>query len=135
MEHCREGKGDFILRIRNRAFDIYEIERKTKIKLTDELKQLDMECWFISSEKEFVPIRICALRKPKNTHECAETDTEFMNNYIVVVTSLLDREKISAKTFLTRTDCAGKWMYFKRLKSLLGFGDIPTKTDGNIESG
>jgi len=146
MEHCIAGGGDFIFRIRKGAFDIYEATEKTKINLIDELKKLgdddtlDMDCRFINSKKEFVKVRICAMKKPKNTHETIansgslRNDTKFMNNYIVVVTSVLD-PKISAKEILDTYRL--RWqveLYFKRLKSLLGFGDMPNKTPGNIET-
>ena len=75
------------------------------------------------------------MKKPKNTHECGCDDTKFMNNYIVVVTSILECEKVSGKDILDAYRL--RWqveLYFKRLKSLLGFGDIPTKTVGNIET-
>jgi len=141
MEYCIAGGGDFIFRIRKGAFDIYESIEERKIKLTDELKkleddsELDMDCRFKDSRGKFVPIRICAMKKPKNTHECGGNDTKFMNNYIVVVTSILDFEKINAKDILDMYRL--RWqveLYFKRLKSLLGFGDVPNKTAQNIEA-
>ena len=141
MKHCIAGGGDFIFRIKKGAFDIYEMIDETKINLIDKLKKLenddvlDMSCRFKTSKKDFVTIRICAMNKPKNTHECAGNDTKFMNNYIVVVTSIVDCEKISAKDILDMYRL--RWqveLYFKRLKSLLGFGDIPNKTDSNIEA-
>jgi hypothetical protein len=139
MEHCLTGRGDFIFRIRKGAFDIYEMNDIRKIKLVDELKKLeesstlDIDCRFINSRKEFVTVRICAMKKPKNTHETNGNDTKFMNNYIVVVTSLLE-PIVSAKEILDMYRL--RWqveLYFKRLKSLLGFGDMPNKTPGNIE--
>jgi IS4 transposase len=56
-----------------------------------------------------------------------------MNNFIVVVTSILDKN-ITAKDILDLYRL--RWqveLYFKRLKSLLGFGDIPNKTEENIK--
>jgi hypothetical protein len=141
MAHCFSGGGDFIFRIKKGAFDIYEVIDKTKINLVEELKkledgkELDMDCRFKNSKGEFVPIRICAMKKPKNTHETDGNDTKFMNNYIVVVTSILDFCKITAKDILDLYRV--RWqveLYFKRLKSLLGFGDVPNKTDKNIEA-
>jgi len=141
MEHCFSGGGEFIFRIKKGAFDIYETDGVTKINLINELKnlkddeELDMECVFINSKKKRQRVRICAMKKPKNTHETNGNDTKFMNNYIVVVTSILDFENISAKDILDLYRL--RWqveLYFKRLKSLLGFGDIPNKTPNNIEA-
>jgi hypothetical protein len=141
MKHCLSNGGDFIFRIKKGAFDIYEMFAETKINLIEQLKKLadddvlDMDCRFKISKNEFVTIRICAMKKPKNTHETNGNDTKFMNNYIVVATSILDCEKISAKDILEMYRL--RWqveLYFKRLKSLLGFGDMPNKTDKNIEA-
>jgi len=147
MKQCLDGGGDFIFRIKKGAFDIYEMTGERKINLIDKLKKLeeddvlDMDCRFKISKKEFAEIRICAMRKPKNTHECDGNDTKFMNNYIVVVTSILDCEKESMKNSISAKDILDmyrlRWqveLYFKRLKSLLGFGDMPNKTDSNIEA-
>jgi hypothetical protein len=141
MEHCLSGGGDFISRIKKGAFDIYDVFGKEKLNLVGELRKLaedgilDMECRFKNSKGKYVPIRICAMKKPKNTHENPKTDTKFMNNFIVVVTSLLDFDKFSGKDILDVYRL--RWqveLYFKRLKSLLGFGDIPTKTTQNVET-
>jgi len=141
MNHCASNGGDFIFRIKKGAFDIYEMIDDTKVNLIEELKKLeeadalDMDCRYKISKEEFGTIRICAMKKPKNTHETNGNDTKFMNNYIVVVTSILDCEKISAKDILDMYRL--RWqveLYFKRLKSLLGFGDMPNKTAQNIET-
>ena len=138
MEHCLAGCGDFIFRIRKNAFDVFN-KSGSKIDLIDKLKKLksgktlNLNCCFKSSKNELVPIRICAMVKPKNVVESPDDDTEFMNNFIVVVTSILDRE-ITAKDILDLYRL--RWqveLYFKRLKSLMGFGDIPNKTAENMK--
>ena len=71
--------------------------------------------------------------KPKDVIESLENDTCFMNNFIVLVTSILEKQ-ISAKDILELYRL--RWqieLYFKRLKSLMGFGDIPNKTEENIK--
>ena len=87
----------------------------------------------MSTAGELVPIRICAMVKPKDVVENPEDDTDFMNNFIVLVTSILDNN-ISAKDILELYRL--RWqveLYFKRLKSLMGFGDIPNKTEAHIK--
>ena len=137
MEHCLAGKGNFIFRIRRNAFDIYDAKGK-KIDLIERLKRikngktLNLKCFFLNSKNESRPIRICAMIKPKDVVESPEDDTDFMNNFIVLVTSILKKE-ISAKDILELYRL--RWqveLYFKRLKSLMGFGDIPNKTEDNI---
>jgi hypothetical protein len=138
MEHCLAGGGDFIFRIKKNAFDIYD-KKGNKIDLIEKLerlksdKTLSLSCFYINAKKEFVPIRICAMHKPKNIIESPEDDTDFMNNFIVVVSSIFDKH-ITAKDILDLYRL--RWqveLYFKRLKSLIGFGDIPNKTESNIK--
>ena len=137
MEHCFAGGGNFIFRIRKNAFDIYN-KNGIKVNLIEKLerlgsnKTLNLNCFFLNSRNILVPIRICAMLKPKNIIESPDDDTEFMSNYIVVVTSLLDRA-ITAKDILDLYRL--RWqveLYFKRLKSLIGFGDVPNKTEDSI---
>jgi hypothetical protein len=139
MEHCLCGSGNFIFRIRKNAFDIYD-KNNNKIDLIGKLrrikkgKTLSFCCYFIGSKKSLVPIRICVMLKPKDVAEAPEDDTEFMNNYIVVVTSITDKN-ISTKDILDLYRL--RWqveLYFKRLKTLMGFGDIPNKTEKNIKT-
>ena len=138
MEYCLANEGDFIFRIRRNAFDIYD-KKGNKIDLIEKLKgirknkTLRLRCFFLNSAKEFVPIRICAMIKPKDVVENPEDDTGFMNNFIVLVTSILDPH-ISAKDILELYRL--RWqveLYFKRLKSLIEFGDIPNKKEAHIK--
>jgi len=138
MEHCLASNGNFIFRIRKNAFDIYD-KKGNKIDLIKKLgdikknKTMRLNCFFLSSANEFVPIRICAMIKPKDVVENPENDTDFMNNFIVLVTSILDNH-ISAKDILELYRL--RWqieLYFKRLKSLMGFGDVPTKTEAHMK--
>jgi hypothetical protein len=138
MAHCLMNEGNFIFRIRKNAFDIYD-KTGNKINLTEKLralknnKTLKLNCFFLGSDATFIPIRICAMLKPKDIVEKPEDDTDFMNNFIVLVTSLLD-SRISAKDILELYRL--RWqveLYFKRLKTLMGFGDIPNKTEAHIK--
>jgi hypothetical protein len=138
MEHCLAGKGDFIFRIRRNAFDVYDkngnkidlIEKLSKLKKN---KTLRLRCCFLDYNGNLAPIRICAMHKPKGIVENPAGDTVFMNNFIVLATSILD-SRISAKDILDLYRL--RWqieLYFKRLKSLVGFGDVPNKTEGHIK--
>jgi hypothetical protein len=141
MNHCRQSGGNFIFRIKKGAFNIYSSKR-TKIDLIMKLKELkdgemlDYNCYYKTSKTDYAPVRICAMKKPKNLKDIEETDsdTAFMNNYIVVVTSI-NKSYATAAQILDAYRI--RWqieLYFKRLKSLLSFGDIPTKTAQNTET-
>jgi len=138
MEHCFAGKGNFIFRIRRNIFDVHD-KNGNKIDLIEKLKKLKknktlrLKCCFLDSGDNFIPIRICAMHKPKDVVENPKDETGFMNNFIVLVTSILD-SRISAKDILDLYRL--RWqveLYFKRLKSLMGFGDIPNKTEEHIK--
>lgn len=69
IEHCLKGGGDFIIRIKNKPFNMYDGQGK-KILLSDWLKTLGSEAGEISiyiksSDKKLVPLRICARKKTK----------------------------------------------------------------------
>jgi len=138
MEHCLKNEGNFIFRIRRNAFNIYdkrgaEIGLIKKLKSIKKDKTLKLRCFFLNSDDKLVPIQICAMIKPKDIVENPEDDTDFMNNFIVLATSILD-PRISAKDILELYRL--RWqieLYFKRLKSLMGLGDIPNKTEDHIK--
>jgi len=134
MEHCFLGGGNFVFRIRKNAFDIYDkngvkLDLITRLRRMNPKKTLKLKCFFVNSQNELTPICICAMQKPKDRVDEPEDDKEFMNNFIVVATSILSKS-ITSKDILDLYRL--RWqveLYFKRLKSLMGFGDIPNKTE------
>ena len=96
-------------------------------------KILRLRCFFLNSFDKLTPIRICAMVKPKDVVESPEDDTNFMNNFIVLVTSILDQH-VSTKDILELYRLRRQIeLYFKRLKFLMGFGDVPNKTETHIK--
>ena len=146
IEYCLNSGGDFILRIRNKAFNLYD-ENKEKILLTDWLKTLKKDVgettvYFKDSQGNYRDLRICAVLKTEEEIKLEEKrmkrkesknqikisdDTKFSHRYIFVVTSL--PKTISAEKILEYYRL--RWqveLVFKRYKSILGMGSIPTKT-------
>jgi IS4 transposase len=107
-----------------------------KLKNLKDSERLDYNCYYKSGKNEYTAIRICAMKKPKNLKDAdgANADTAFMNNYIVVVTSIKKSEASAVEILETYRIRWQVELYFKRLKSLLSFGDIPTKTSENTET-
>ena len=107
MEYCLGNGGDFILRIRNKAFNLYNAERK-QVLLTDWLETLDGGAssalfYYRDSQKNYKPVRICALPKTED---------------ILAIYRL-------------------RWqveLVFKRYKSILGAGSVPVKTKEATEA-
>jgi hypothetical protein len=144
IEYCLQNNADFIFRLRTGCFSIYDENGNIKDMLS-EFSHLDYEesaeiSAFIHSSKK-IPVRICFRKKDKNACEKAKKDlrrratrkqqklsaeTESFNEYIVLVSSL--PTEISADEILHTYRY--RWQienYFKRLKSILDFGELPKK--------
>lgn len=152
MEYCLENGGDFILRIRNKAFNLYNAERE-QVFLTDWLKTLDGDAscamfYYRDSQKNYKNVRICALPKTEEEIKKEEKrlkkkeskkqikisdDTKFSHRYMFVATSL--PETFTAEDILSIYRL--RWqmeMVFKRYKSILGAGSVPVKTKEATEA-
>lgn len=137
IEYCLKYEGNFIIRIKNKAFLLYDKSGK-KWNLTNWLKTVGEQAeeqlvYFKDSKKTLIPIRICAAKKTKEEIAIEEKqityseDTKFTHHYLFVITSL--PPIISAEEVLSCYRL--RWqvdLVLKRLKSLLQLGNIPTKT-------
>lgn len=146
IEHCLTAGGDFIIRIKNKAFNIYDASGR-KLVFADWLRTVgetaeEVSVFIKNSEKKLVPLRICACKKTKaeiaaekarikkmesKKQRKLSDETVFTHNYMFVITSL--PTEISAAEILSCYRL--RWqveLVFKRLKSLLQLGSIPTKT-------
>ena len=151
MEHCLKSGGDFIIRIKNKPFNLYN-KQGEKILLSDWLKTVDKKAMELTvyikdSHKNFISLRICAVKKTKEEIGIEEKrlkrleskkqttyseDTKFTHQFMFVITSL--PISVSAEKVLEFYRL--RWqveLVFKRYKSLLGLGNIPTKTKESSE--
>jgi hypothetical protein len=151
MRHCIENGANFVMRLRNNSFNMYDsddqkVELLEHLKRLDEGKSLDMSVHVKMNGTESTPIRICAIKKDaesrertqrKLTHkmskkqETISDDTLAFNNYIVLVTML--PSTISAGQILELY----RWRWqveicFKRLKSIMDFGDLPKRRSESV---
>ena len=155
ISHCLANEADFILRLRFEAFAMH-LDNGEKADLLGQLKKTD------ENEAADIPVtvdlsgyglgwrgmRVCAVRKSeeaieksmariakeesKRQKERSEDSKEF-NEYIVVITSL--PRDIGADEILAAYRY--RWqveLYFKRLKSLLGMGEVPKKRAESMEA-
>lgn len=152
IEYCREAGADYILRIRNKAFNLYN-EVGSEVILTDLLKNVKNTCcdfylYYKNSKNELKPIRFCAVQKTKEEKAFEQKklkrkeskkqikiskETKFSHNYFFVATSL--DENYSAEEILALYRL--RWqveMVFKRFKSILNLGSMPTKTPASSET-
>jgi hypothetical protein len=149
MEYLRERGSGFVLRLRARAFNLYDGEG-SKIELMACLRGLkegesrSVELNYRVDER-YVPVRICARRKDGESERAglkrlvkskqrkqhgkavSALESEY-NKYIIVATSL--GQEICAARVLELYRM--RWqieLAFKRLKSLFQYGEIPMKLD------
>ena len=148
MAHCLNAGADFILRMRKNSFKTCDADGNV-LNLLNIFKQLktgecaDFKAFAVSKSGACVPVRICAKRKTPEQIEQAmkklkqlerkgrvSDERKVFNEYIVVVTSLDDT--ISTEQILSVYRL--RWqveIYFKRLKSILDFGELPKKKPEN----
>ena len=122
-------------------------ENGEEVTFSDILKNVDdsiedIKIFVKNSKKETVPLRICAVKKDKEALKRTEkklrrkeskrqitysADTKFVNQFFFVITSLDDT--FTAEQILNLYKL--RWqveMVFKRYKSILKLGSMPTKT-------
>lgn len=152
IEHCLSSGSDFIIRIKNKAFNLYNSSGE-KIIYTDWLKTVDetaaeLTVYIKTKSKGFVPLRICAARKTEEEiikekkrlkqleskkQRKYSRETKFTHRYMFVITSL--PSMVSAEEVLSCYRL--RWqveLVFKRLKSLFQLGSIPTRTKESSEA-
>lgn len=151
IEHCLKSGGDFIIRIKNKPFNLYN-KQGEKILLSDWLKTvgkkaMELTVYIKDSHKNFISLRICAGKKTKEEIKIEEKrlqrleskkqityseNTKFTHQFMFLITSL--PASVSAEKVLSFYRL--RWqveLVFKRYKSLLGLGNIPTKTKESSE--
>jgi len=153
MEHIRRNGADFVLRYRTKAFNVYD-DDGNKIELIDQFKPLKaMEStsvygYYYHKGKRY-PVRVVAMRKDDEAIEQTKLKMHkklskqrgtkpsaqalLFNEYIVVTTSLDCTYTENQVLELYRA----RWQIekvFYRLKSLFGFGDVPSKNEDTVKA-
>lgn len=152
IECCREAKADFVMRLRSNAFNLYDAEGN-QISLAELLEGVteaasDFNLYYKRSDKTLRPIRLCAVQKSEEEKVFSQKrlrrkesrrqtkyseNAKFSNNYFFVVTSLdpsfSSEEILSLYRFRWQVE-----MVFKRLKSIMNLGSMPTKTAESSET-
>ncbi len=148
IKHCQKCGADYILRLRANGLSLCK-ETGEKINLYDYMKDTEsgsVNLFTKAENNELIPVRICFKRKDaeaiketqrklrrresKNQIKISD-DTKAFNEYIVVVTSLGDEVDVSQVIGAYRY----RWqveLYFKRLKSILDYGELPKKIEDSI---
>jgi len=144
MVHCSNAGADFILRMRKNSFKTCDeqgnrLDLLSMLKAAEKDSSVDLRAFAEGKQGVRMPVRICAKRKTPEQIEktmkelryrerkCGVSEeAKIFNQYIVVVTSLEDTVPAEEVLALYRL----RWQVeiaFKRLKSILDFGELPKK--------
>lgn len=151
INHCNKSGSEYIFRMRKNSFTVRD-ELNEKINLTELFSGLaaeeSMELFAFATnlDGESIPVRICARkktpdaiaqtqkklkRKESKKQRPIADETKLFNEYIVVVTNL--DKSIPAEEILEAYRL--RWqveIYFKRLKSILNFGELPKRRPESV---
>ena len=153
IECCLKSKANFVLRLRHNAFNLYD-EHGKAIQLLDRLKDVTSDTAISIDVFAKLPtlgltkLRVCATRIPddkltkvaqRNKRRASKKQVTVsnealaMSNYLVVITALqsniLAEDIVSLYRYRWQVE-----IYFKRLKSILDFGNVPLHREDSIHT-
>ena len=151
IEHALANKGDYVIRFKSKAFNLYDAEGN-RLELPPYLRKLktlentEVRC-FYKHNGELRPIRIVAMKKEEEAIEAtkrkmarkvskkqekeAQSDTVELNEYVVLATSLDYTNEQILELYRARWQIE---QVFYRLKSLFGYGDVPSKNEQTVKA-
>ena len=151
IEYCLKSQANFIIRLKYGAFKLYDQEGK-EIDLLAKLRDVtsdiatNIEVYANLGSLGFTKLRVCTTKIPEDRLDKVErklkqsdskkqrkTSKEalFMAKFVVVITALPD--EISADEIISLYRL--RWqveIYFKRLKSIIDFGNVPLRREDSI---
>jgi len=152
IEHVLKNCGDYLLRFKSKAFILYD-ETGRRIELLPLLRHLktlestDLKCYYKLQTGEMRPLRIVAMKKDekaieqnkqrmarkvsKKQQKAAQADTIELNEYIIIATSLDYSNEQILELYRARWQIE---QVFYRLKSLFGYGEVPSKNADTVKA-
>jgi len=150
IEHCLQAQANFVLRLKHDAFKLYN-EDGSEFTLLEKLRfvaneAVNFEVYVKLKTLGKTKLRVCAVKIPDNKLDKVErkfkrkdvrmqrkTSKEALDmaKYVVVISALPD--KVSADEIISLYRL--RWqveIYFKRLKSIIDFGNVPLKREDSI---
>ena len=150
IEHVLSGQGSYVLRLRSRAFNLYDsngekIQLLSKVTHLKAYESIDIHCFYKLPTGEHKPIRIVVMKKDQQAIEQSRrkmaqkasrkqlnpvsSDTSLINEYIVLSTNLDFTNEQVLELYRARWQIE---QVFYRLKSLFAFGEIPNKNYDSV---
>jgi hypothetical protein len=151
IEHVLSNKGDYVIRFKSKAFNLYDADGKP-LELLPYLRNLkalentSVSCFYKLNGK-LRPIRIVAMRKEyeaiktskrkimrkvsRKQEKAVQTDTLELNEYVVLSTSLDYTSEQILELYRSRWQIE---QVFYRLKSLFGYGDVPSQNEQTVKA-
>ena len=151
IEHVVSKKGDYILRFKSKAFNLYDaygesVELLPHLRNLKALESTEMECFYKHNGK-LRPVRIVAMKKDwkavesckrkmarkvsRKQEKAIQADTLELNEYVVLATSLEYSNEQILELYRARWQIE---QVFFRLKSLFGYGEVPSKRDDSVKA-
>jgi IS4 transposase len=152
MEHVLSNKGDFILRLKSKAFNLYD-EAGNRVELLSQIKELkahesiEVRCYYKTQKGKLRPLRIVAMKKDEKAikessrkmarkavrkqEKAVPAETAEINEYVILATSLEYTNEQILELYRARWQIE---QAFYRLKSLFGYGDVPSKNPETVKA-
>jgi len=151
IEHVLTNKGDFVIRFKSKAFNLYDaycepVELLPHLRNLKALENTEVCCYYKQNGK-LRPIRIVAMKKDETAIESAkrkmarkavrkqekeaQSDTLELNEYVVLATSLDYTNEQILELYRARWQIE---QVFYRLKSLFGYGDVPSQNEQTVKA-
>jgi len=152
IEHVLSYNSDFVLRFKSKAFNLYNekgeaLELLPYFRHLKPLENTNIHCYYKLSNGELRPIRIVAMKKDaKAIEECkrkmnrkvskkqekpVQYATIELNEYVVLATSLDYTNEQILELYRARWQIE---QVFYRLKSLFGYGEVPSKNEDAVKA-
>jgi len=152
IEHVLSNRGDFVLRYKSKAFNLYDetgkrLEALPLLRPLRPLESTDIHCYYKLSTGELRPLRLVAMKKDakaieaskrrmenkvsKKQEKAIQADTVELNEYVVLATSLDYTNEQILELYRARWQIE---QVFYRLKSLFGYGEVPSKNEDTVKA-
>jgi hypothetical protein len=152
IEHVIQNNGDFVLRFKSKAFNLYDeegsrLELLPFLRMLKSLESTEVHCYYKLTTGELRPLRIVAMKKDakaieeskrkmvrkvsKKQEKAIKVDTIELNEYVVLATSLNYTNEQILELYRARWQVE---QVFYRLKSLFGYGDVPSKNEDTVKA-